>query len=104
MPRRLPPDHRGPAAVAGLRQRRQQRGLPVSETIIHDCNGRPITVGAKIDGGNGVVGTVVQIHDPDESWGGVSVEWPEWPNDPEYFAAHPGRGLVPTCQEIEVIS
>lgn len=97
--------HRGPAAVAGLTKRRIEKGLPVgTETQIYDCNGRLIEVGAKVDGGNGVTGTVITIHDPDENWGGVSVEWPEWPNDPEQFWAsgdwRTGRSV---CQDIEAL-
>lgn len=35
MPRHQPPDHRDPHALDGLRQRRHERGLPVSGTIVH---------------------------------------------------------------------
>lgn len=33
MARRNPPDHQGPAATAGLRQRREEQGLPVTPTL-----------------------------------------------------------------------
>jgi hypothetical protein len=32
MPRRPPPSHRGPEPVAGLTQRRRERGLPTGAT------------------------------------------------------------------------
>lgn len=85
MARHSPPDHRGPEATAGLRQRRREHGEPVSDTIV-DGNDRPVLVASPIDGGDGVVGKVVEIRSVDDNEGhppSVMIEWPEWPGDPE---------------------
>lgn len=90
MPRQPPPDHTAPEAVDGLRQRRRERGLPVSDDpTFLDAEGRTIYVGAAVDGGSMPDGRVDGIL-PGEDGGppAVVVEWPEVPI-PERFSCRP---------------
>lgn len=56
---------------------------------ILDANGATLSLGDKIDGGDGVVGIVSRFHEPDMSHWLVAVTWQEWPDAPEVFSTQP---------------
>ena len=60
-----------------------------SAYVFTDCNGETLAVGSKVNGGDGDSGRVVELYEPDENWGSLAVEWPEWPGDPEVFTGSP---------------
>jgi hypothetical protein len=56
--------------------------------MIVDANSQVLMIGTLVDPGDGSgPGRVVQLHDPDPHCA-VSVEWPDFPGDPEIFIAH----------------
>lgn len=79
----------------------------MNRPLIIDAQGHALRVGDMIDGGDGVTGTLVAFHEPDESHWKVAVMWPEWPDDPEIFHAHPiGPEWVTSterCDDIEKV-
>lgn len=89
MSRHAPPDHRDPKATAGLRIRRERRGLPVGKLEeIFDPAGNVIAVGTRVRCGNEPSGVVVSIDSVADNEGTapiVRVAWPEGPDQPEPF-------------------
>lgn len=74
-----------------------------SSLVVTDCSGFPVDIGSQIEGGNGVLGEIVDFPDAGDGRVGVAVEWPDSPV-PEVFSTSlrfAGGYPVLQCPEIE---
>jgi hypothetical protein len=74
----------------------------MTDELVIDAQGRPLEVGCKVDGGNGIEGEVVELRDREGGRPIVVVEWPDSPT-PEVFETRL-FGEVFKCDDVTVIA